>query len=73
MVTLIMTVVILIIIIRATLILQHWSRRRCCDETYPAVICVDMIIMLTADSLKLYHVMSCFLHEKRSVCYDMAG
>ena len=24
-------------------------------------------------SLKLYHVMSCFLHEKRSVCYDMAG
>ena len=24
-------------------------------------------------SLKVYHVMSCFLHEKRSVCYDMAG
>ena len=24
-------------------------------------------------SLKLYHVMSCFLHEKRSVRYDMAG
>ena len=24
-------------------------------------------------SLKLYHAMSCFLHEKRSVCYDMAG
>ena len=24
-------------------------------------------------SLKLYHVMSCLMHEKRSVCYDMAG
>ena len=24
-------------------------------------------------SLKLYHVMSCFLYEKRILCYDMAG
>ena len=24
-------------------------------------------------SLKLCHVMSCFLYEKRILCYDMAG
>ena len=24
-------------------------------------------------SLKLYHVMSCFLYKKRILCYDMAG
>ena len=24
-------------------------------------------------SLKIYHVMSCFLYEKRILCYDMAG